>query len=66
MTYVHTDPMIRRAVLAIATRELHRATSESDLKKRLANLGYGVRFGRQGRILFTLPQRVELGVLPAP
>jgi hypothetical protein len=43
--------------------DLRAAKSETDLRARLANKGYGLRVTEKGRVLTTLPHGVEIGLL---
>ncbi|WP_134643103.1 hypothetical protein [Pseudaestuariivita atlantica] len=64
MAYAAQDPLVMSQVFSLVAREVRRASSESDLKKRLASKGYGIRKSPQGRVLVTMPHGVELGLLP--
>lgn len=65
MTYHSSNVFIAQQALALIGPELQRATSDSDLQKRLARLGYKYRDTPQGRMLATLPHGIEIAPIPA-
>ncbi|MGB7317604.1 MAG: hypothetical protein WBC85_06525 [Planktotalea sp.] len=65
MTYQSSNAILANQVLAIITPVLQRARSESDLRERLAHLGYGYRETAKGRMLTTVPQGVDVVLIPA-
>lgn len=64
MTHAPKNPVVVAQVLALVTRELHRASSRSDLKDRLANLGFGYKETPNGRIITTVPHGIEIAAFP--
>ena len=64
MTYQSSDPFTVARVLDLVMPELRNVRSKSELKKRLAKLGYGFRDTMRGRILTTAPHGVEIAPMP--
>jgi len=64
MTHTTCNPIVIADVMSLVTSEIQSATSERDLKSRLANLGYGYKDTPSGRKLTTLPHGIEIGALP--
>lgn len=64
MTYQTTDPLTIARVLAFVKPILQSATSEDELKRRLAKQGFGFRDTIKGRMLTTMPHGVEITRLP--
>lgn len=65
MTYQAANSFTIAQVMALVFNDIRKAKSDGDLKRRLANKGYGVAETAQGRMLTTLPHGVILGTLPA-
>ncbi|PIE14107.1 MAG: hypothetical protein CSA70_02850 [Rhodobacterales bacterium] len=60
-----TDPLAAAQIAALVRRELHAATDERDLERRLERNGFGIKDTMNGRMLITLPQQVELFPMPS-
>lgn len=60
MTFAASNPLTVSQVLQLVGPELRRATSDLDLKARLARIGYAFRDTRRGRILMTAPHGIEI------
>ena len=58
--YHRTGPLVAARLTALVNVDLHKATDDDDLTRRLARNGLGFHGTPRGRMLITLPQRVEL------
>ena len=65
MTYHSTNAVMAHQILAFINPELKQATCEKDLKRRLARLGFCYRDTSNGRMLTTVPQGVDVALIPA-
>lgn len=64
MVTVGLNPLTELNVRKLIDQDLRKAQDDADLRRRLANKGYGFRDTRKGRMLITLPHGVELMNLP--
>jgi hypothetical protein len=64
MTHIHTNPVTQLHVQRLLEQDLRLATDDTDLRRRLAFKGYGLRDTDRGRFLVTLPHGVEVMSFP--
>lgn len=65
MIYHFSNSIIARQALALISPELQHATCGTDLRRRLARLGYNYRDTPRGRMLTTMPHGVDVTPMPA-
>ena len=65
MTYHSSNAIVAHQVLAFINPIVQRATSDDDLQQRLASLGYSFRDTARGRMLTTMPQGIDVVLIPA-
>ena len=54
------NAFLTAAILSLIDEDLHCASDDADLRRRLARNGYGFRDTDHGRMLITLPHRVDV------
>lgn len=65
MTYRSRDALTVAHVLDFVAREIRNVRSKEELGQHLAKFGYGFRDTRNGRMLTTAPQGVEIAPMPS-
>ena len=65
MVTIRIDACAEASLRALVAPEIAKAHDDSELERRLARMGYGLRRTGAGRKLVTLPHGVELIDLPA-
>ncbi|QFT58332.1 hypothetical protein FIU94_05790 [Sulfitobacter sp. THAF37] len=63
---INKEAVVTAQVIDLVLRERALALSSREWKHRLAGYGYAIKETDHGQVVETLPDRVEVGVLPVP